>query len=113
MRVAPDRRVVLALPRTGLVVVEKPDQISIRYSPSLADIDRSEFSVLDPATNRRVVDLQPVGHFMDGLILILGHGIASYAETSCRIDNPRLFWLISVKWRIAQTCFFLRTGEEL
>ncbi len=109
LRVVFDRWVMSIFPRPGLVVVEKPNQIAVRYPPPFADIDSSKFTVLDPATDRRVVDLQPVGHFMNGLILIVGHRIASYAETSCRIDELSLFGLIWVKWCVARTCFFLRT----
>jgi hypothetical protein len=48
-------------------------KIGIGDAPALSDVNRAQTALPDPVAHRRLGHLQPVCHFPDGLVLILGH----------------------------------------
>ena len=64
-------------------------QIGICDAPTFTDIDGAQFTGLDPVPHGRLRNLQAISHFLDGLILIMGHRFAPFAVFCCSIAMDR------------------------
>ncbi len=59
---------------------QKLAQVGIGNAPALADVDRPQPAGLDPVALGRLGDLQAVSDVLDGLILVLRHGLLLLLE---------------------------------